>query len=178
MPSQKNQSLLADLSDKLSRTKSLIIADYSGIPVSDQIKLRARVSEAGGQFTVTKNRLVKLALKEKLDGLPRDLEEILRGQNAFLFSFEDAVSALKALFEFSQENENLEIKLGLLDDKVLSYDEIKHLSKLPSKKELIGQLIARIQGPTFGLANVLSAPTRNLVYALKARKDQLETKNN
>jgi len=178
MPSQKNIDAVADLTTKLSEAKSVVIANYSGLSVKDQNDLRAKIAQAGGQFIVAKNRLMGLAIKNKLGDLSSQIQDTLNDQNAFLFSQQDAVSALKALVEFSKDNENLEIKLGLLDDKVLSVDEVIDLSKLPSKIELIGQLIARLNGPAYGLVNVISGPTRKLVYALEAVKKSKEEKTN
>lgn len=168
MPSQKNQDLLVEIKSHLDTSKSVVVANYSGLDVASQTELRAKLSEAGADFMVTRNRIFKIAAKEVVkDGFDK-LEAVLDGQNAFLFSKEDAVSALKALFKFAEDHEQLEIKVGILDDKVLTFEETQALSKLPSKKELIGQLISRIQGPAYGMVNVLAAPTRNLVYALDA----------
>ncbi len=177
MPSQKNQDLLKDLTQKLNDSKSVVIADYSGLDSSAQTELRAKIAEAGGQLVVARNRIVKIALKDKVDTNNSDLDKALNGPNAFLFSYQDAVSALKAMFEFAKDNEALEIKLGLLDDKVLTYQETENLSKLPSKAELVAKLIGQIQAPVYGLVNVIQGPTRGLVYALNAIKQQKETNN-
>ncbi len=172
MPSQKNLEQLEQLKTKVSDAKSIVIADYAGLNSSEQTELRAKVSQAGGELSVSKNRLFKIAISEALSSDLESLEQALNGPNAFLFAYEDAVSALKALFEFAQNHEALQIKLGILDDKVLSYAETEDLSKLPTKPELIAQLISRINGPTFGLVNVLSGPTRGLVQVLSQIKDQ------
>ena len=172
MPSKKNTAAVEEIKGKLEGAKSIIIADYAGINSGDQAKLRAKISEAGGEFNVLKNRLFKVAVADYVKEGNEALEEALNGPNAFLFAMDDAVSALKAAFEFAKENEALEIKLGLLDGRVLSYAEAENLSKLPSKPELIAQLISRIQGPTYGLVNVLSGNSRNLVQVLKAIADK------
>ena len=75
-------------------------------------------------------------------------------------------------FDFQKENEKLTIKQGIMDDAVLSADQVEALSKLPSKTELIGMLMARVQGPAYGLVNVLKASQRNLVYALQVVADK------
>jgi len=175
MPSLKNQQAVADLQDKISKSKSIIIADYSGIDSAGQVNLRAQVAAAGGEFGVAKNRLFKVAVTDSVTDGKDNLDQALNGPNAFLFSYEDAVAALKALFKFADGNENLEIKVGILDGKVLSFDEVQALSKLPSKPELIVKLIGQIQAPAYGLVNVLSATTRNLVQVLSAIKDKKES---
>jgi len=94
--------------------------------------------------------------------------------NALVLSYQDAVSALKQLFSFQKTADKLIIKQGYMPegDKTLSPEEVEKLSQMPSKTELISMLISRIQGPAYGLANVLKANQRNLVYALKAIADK------
>lgn len=162
MPNQKNLKQVEIIKDKLATSKSAVVIDYSGTNVNEQVALRNALKEAGGELFVTKNTLIDVAVgRGKLD-------DSLTGMNALVFSFEDAVSALKKLFEFHKDSEKLIIKQGLMDDKVLTPNEVEALSKLPSKVELISMLLARIQSPAQGLVNVLKASQRNLVYALRA----------
>lgn len=170
MPSQKNQDQVNVIKDKLSRTKSVAVVDFSGTTVNDQVKLRQQLAEAGGEMFVTKNTLIDIAVGKG------KLSESLEGMNALVFSYQDAVAAIKKLFEFHKETEKLQIKQGYMDDRVLSAAEVEALSKLPNKNELIGMLMSRLQGPAYGLVNVLNASQRNLVYALKAIADKGETK--
>lgn len=162
MPNQHNQDQLQMLKDKLSKAKSFAIVNYEGTSAEDQVKLRTALRDAGAEMVVAKNTLVALTLENK------DFAESLNGMNAIVFSYEDEVSGFKQIVNFHDEAEKLEIKQGGMEGKVLSAGEILELSKLPSKDELIATLIARIQGPTSGLVNVLSASAKNLVYVLKA----------
>jgi large subunit ribosomal protein L10 len=170
MPNKKNLSQVEIIKEKLSRTKSVAVIDFAGTTVNEQVKLRQQLAEAGGEMFVTKNTLIDIAVGKG------KLTESLEGMSALIFSYDDAVAAIKKLFDFHKETEKLSIKQGLMDDKVLSAAEVETLSKLPSKTELIGMLMARLQGPAYGLVNVMTAPTRNLVYALKAVVDKGETK--
>jgi large subunit ribosomal protein L10 len=166
MPSAKNQQQIDLLKEKIAKSQSVTIVDYSGTSVNDQVKLRAEVKAAGGEMLVTKNTLIDLAVGKG------KFKDSLEGMNAIIFSYEDAVAAIKKLFAFKKETEKLTIKQGLVEDRVLSPAEIEALSKLPGKDELIATLIARLQGPAYGLVNVLKAGQRDLVYALKAIADQ------
>ena len=177
MPSQKNIDAVKDIKERIDQAKSIIIADYSGLDVGSQVELRAKVSEAGGDILVAKNRLFKIAIADQVTD-NQDLEAALKGQNAFVFGQDDAVAALKAAFEFAKDHTALEIKLGVLDGKVLNLEEAKALSELPTKPELIAQLIARINGPIYGLVNVIQGPTRGLVNALKAIQDKKASEAN
>lgn len=150
------------LTEKLAKAKSLIIADYTGTTVSDQVKLRSEVKKAGGEMVVTKNTLIDIAVGKG------KLSDSLHGMNAVIFAYEDPVAPVKAAFEFHKKNEKLSIKQGYMDEKVLSNEEVVALSKLPSKTELIAKLLMVLKSPGQGLVNVLNAGPRNLVYALNA----------
>lgn len=162
MPNKHNQQQVEILKEKLARTKSAVIVDYSGTGVNDQVQLRRDLKEVGGEIFVTKNTLIDIAVGKG------KVRESLDGMNAIVFSFEDEVSALKKLFDFHKKNDKLTIKQGVMADKVLTPAEVEALSALPGKNELLATLISRIQGPAYGLVNVLKAGQRNLVYALKA----------
>lgn len=166
MPNKHNQQQVSLIQEKLAKAKSAVIVDYSGTTVNDQVKLRNKIKNAGGEMLVTKNTLIDVAAGKG------KLTDSLTGMNAIIFSYQDEVATIKEVFAFQEETEKLDIKQALLDDKVLSATEVKSLSKLPSKKELIAILISRLQGPSYGLVNVLKAGSRNLVYALKAIADK------
>jgi large subunit ribosomal protein L10 len=166
MPSQKNQEEIKKLQEMLQQAKSVVVVDYAGTSVNDQVKLRAAIIKAGGQFYVTKNTLIDIAAGKG------KLKDSLAGMNALVLSNTDEVAAVKAVFEFHKETEKLTIKQGLLEDRVLSPDEVEELSKTPGKTELISMLISRLQGPAYGLVNVLKAGQRDLVYVLKALVDK------
>ncbi len=166
MPSKKNEQQVEIIKEKLAGAKSATIVDYSGTTVNDQVKLRSELKKAGGEMFVTKNTLIDLAVGKG------KLSESLTGMNALILSYEDAVAAVKALFDFQKETEKLSIKQGWMDSEVLSAEQVEALSKLPSKTELIGMLMSRLQGPAYGLVNVLQGSQRNLVYALQAIADK------
>jgi len=168
MPSDKNLAQVKILQDKFAQAKSVVVVDYSGTSVNDQVELRAALSEVGGEMFVTKNTLIDIAAGKG------KLADSLEGMNALVFSNEDAVTALKALFKFHEDHEKLTIKQGLMEDRVLSPEEIETLSQLPSKQELMTMLVVQLKGPAHGLANVLKAGQRDLVYALRAVRDKTE----
>ncbi|OGV91504.1 50S ribosomal protein L10 [Microgenomates group bacterium RIFCSPLOWO2_01_FULL_46_13] len=170
MPSQKNIDQLARLKDKFSLAKSVVLADYSGLSVADQRKLRQAVVDKGGEFTVAKNNLIKLAAADQFSGdLPNELKQVLDGPTALLIGLKDEVSALKELVSFSQEHEEKPaLKLGLMEGAVLTVEQLKQLASLPGFEELVAKLIGQLKAPTTGLVNVLSGTMRGLVQVLKA----------
>lgn len=166
MPSKHNQQQVEIIKEKISQAQSIVVVDYQGTTVNDQVKLRSAIRQAGGEMFVTKNKLIDVAAGKG------KLTDSLTGMNALVFSYQDAVAGLKKLFEFHKDTDKLIIKQGLYENKVLSAAEVEALSKLPGKDELIATLIARLKGPAYGLVNVLQAGPRNLVYALKAIGDK------
>ena len=181
MPSQQNVDLLKDISDKITRSKTVILVEYQGLNVKDQVKFRAALKSAGAELNVFKNRLVKLALKERMgDGLPGGLEEALQGPSAVLFGFDDAVAATKALMTFSKDHEAVKTKVGILMaegenlDKVMSTKDVETLAKLPGRQELLTMVVVRLMSPLQGFHNVLQGNLTGLVRALDAVKQQKE----
>lgn len=169
MPNLKNQDQLAQLKTALGPAKAIILANYSGLSVNDQGKLRADLKEAGAHLQVTKNSLLALAMKETQENVPQELLDALQGPNAVLLIENDPVTPAKALVKFAGEHEDRPaIKLGLLDGKLLSLSDIVALSKLPGKEELLAMLVGQLNAPIAGFAQVLRANLQNLVYALDA----------
>jgi large subunit ribosomal protein L10 len=144
----------------------LVIADYAGTTVKEQVQLRSSIKKAGGELLVAKNRLLDIAVGKG------KLSDSLHGMNAIVVAYQDPVGPVKALFEFHKKTEKLTIKQGYMDEKVLSQEEVVALSKLPSKNELIMKLMMIVRSPATGLVNVLNATPRNLVYALNAVKEK------
>ncbi len=166
MPNQHNQEQVQIIQEKLNKAASMVIVDYAGANVKNLTELRAALQEAGGEMFVSKNTLIDIAIGKG------KVSESLQGMSAMIFSYTDPVAAIKALVKFHDDTELLEIKQGLMDGKVLSAAEVQTLSKLPNKNELIVMLMQRIKSPGQGLANVLQANTRNLVYVIKAIADK------
>ena len=162
MPNKKNQQQVKMLQEKVAKAASLAIVDYSGTTGNDQVALRAQIAEAGGEVLVAKNTLIDIAVGKG------KLTDSLSGMSAVIFSYSDAVAALKALFSFQKDSGKLVVKQGFMDDAVLSAQEVENLSKLPGKSELISMLIRTLQAPATGMVNVLKAGQRDLVYVLKA----------
>lgn len=172
MVDPKKVQLVQSFSEKLAKAKSLVLSDYSGLSVSQQEQLRKQIKEAGGEFTVVKNTLLKLALEKC--GLPRELaeSESLRGPTATLLAFEDEIAPIKILAQFSQEFEVPQVKAGIFEGRPISKEAILELAKIPGRQELQAQLLWTLGSPITGLAYVLEANLRSLVYILKSIKKE------
>ena len=172
MPSQKNIHQLAEITKNFQDSSAVILTEYAGLTVSEQNQLRAETSQAGGTFLVTKNNLVRLALSQKSPDLAEGLDNFLSGPTAVLFS-PDAVSAAKIVSKFADDHDKLKIKTGLMDGKIITILEIKALSKLPSREQLLSSLLAQLQAPAQALVRQLQAPIQNFVYGLEALRAKL-----
>lgn len=167
MPSAKKLQTVDQLKEKVARAESITFAQYTGLNVKQMTELRRRIKAAGGEVMIARNRLVNVAL-----GTPAGLADKLQDQLLTLFAYTDPVSALKELTAFVKENELPVIKAGFFENKVLDAAQVEQLSKTPSKPELVGMLLRTLQGPGYGLRNVMEAGPRNLVYALNAIADK------
>ena len=171
MATKEKKKVIDELTAKFDEAKSAVLTDYRGLNVEQMTKLRAKLREAGVDYKVAKNTLAYLAAKEA--GC-EEIEEYLKGPTAIAFSEEDPVAPAKILSEFAEENEELEIKSGLLDKEVLDTNEVESLADVPSREELLGRLASGLKRPLNGLVHCLKDPVKSLAYALKEVKDQKE----
>ncbi len=159
LPSQKvlsqKQQFVADLAEKLKGAKAGVIVDYKGISVADDTQLRRDLREANVEYFVVKNTLLKLAAKEAgIDGLNSYLE----GTTALALSTEDQIAPAKVLGKYDEKMKNIfNIKAGFMDGEVLDGPKVIALGKLPSKEQLVGQLLSVMIAPIRGLAVALNA---------------------
>lgn len=157
---EKKAQIVQEVSSKLKESVSTVVVDYRGLNVSEVTELRKQLREAGIDFKVYKNTLLRRATAETdLTAL----DESLVGPTAIAFSNEDVVAPAKILHNFSKEHDALEIKAGVIEGKIATVDEIKALAELPSREGLLSMLLS-----------VLQAPIRNFALAAKAVADQKE----
>lgn len=169
---EKKEEIVADLVEKFSRSQALIMTDYRGLTVEEMKILRNRLREESCGYHVVKNRLVKLAM-EKV-GLPFQ-ETLFAGPTAIGFCYEDVVAPAKVLVNYATETKSLSIRGGLMGNQVVSERETISLSQLPSRDELLAQMLAQLQAPLVGLVNTLSDSLRALIYLLQVRAERMET---
>lgn len=172
MSREKKEQIVADLTEKLSRSKALIMTDYRGLGAAEMSGLRNKLRETETGFHVVKNSLVKRAMEQA--GLPWE-QSLFDGPTAIGFCYEDVPGSAKVLIDFGSERKTpISIRGGMLGEGLLDAAQISDLASLPSGEVLIAQVVARISGPLVGLVNVLNAPLQNLAYVLQARSGQLE----
>jgi large subunit ribosomal protein L10 len=157
------------LTDMMQRSEGLVLADFSGLTVAEVTVLRNKCREQGVEFRVVKNSLARRAATAAELGV---LEELLAGPTAIAFGFESPVEPAKVLAEFAKDNDNVAIKGGLLEGKVISLAEVQALGALPSRDELLTMIARGFNAPTQGFVNVLQGTVSAFVRALSAVADQ------
>lgn len=166
MPTQRKIFTVQNLTEKIKKTKTLLLADYRGLTVSQMADLRSKIKKAGGELKVVKNRLFSRAAKE---AKVKVSEEALEGPTAVLWAGENEIETIKALHLFSQEAGLPKIKFGLFQGEPVSLEKIKTIAQLPGLEALRAKLVGLLHSPPSGLVNVLSGNLRNLVLVLKAK---------
>lgn len=174
MPTQVKRENIDMLSEALKKSDAVFIAEYRGLTVKKISAVRRNIRQAGGEMKVCKNTLMRIALTE--NGMVQ-APEIDFGPNGYVLSYGDAAAVAKALRDFSKEkgNEALIIKGAILNGQtVLNKDQVFALADLPSRDQLLAQVVGTLAAPLRSLVTVLSAPSRDFVTVLSKIKDQKE----
>ena len=172
MPTQKKIDIVEEYSEKFKASKSIFLADFGGIDVGETTKLRRSFRAANVHYFVMKNKLAKRSLdKAGIEGM----DEMLKGMTAFAFSEEDAVAPIRVINEYNKKVKKdapqLIVKGCVFEGKVFDAEKADALSRLPSREQLLSQLIGILQAPMTNLVNVLSGTGRKLVGTLQAVKE-------
>ena len=158
MPSEsviaKKQQYVEELTEKLKNAAGGVLVDYKGISVEDDTKLRKELRENGVDYFVVKNTLLKRALNAAgIEGLDSALE----GTTAIALSNDDIIAAPKVLNKKAEDSKGqFSIKLGFVDGKAITKEEVEAYAKLPSKETLLSQLVFMLQSPIQRLAIAIS----------------------
>jgi len=163
-----------EIKEVIAKAKVAIVSDYRGLSVADITNLRRRLQKEDGDYTVVKNTLAKLAIKDtKFEGL----EEFLKGPSAIAFGFGDEVAPAKVILKYLKEAKKTnEVKGGVLDGKVITAKEVRAISDLPTKPELIAKIMGSLSSPAQGLTNTLNGVARALVIAMEEVRKQKAAK--
>jgi len=165
---RKNKEIaLQELQEAFKGAKSIVFADYRGTTVKKVDELRKTLRKENIITKVAKITLIKKALEEQgIDTSKLDFKVPV----AVAVSQEDEVAPAKLLSEFSKQNQNVKLLLGIIGGLVISDKEVMALAQLPGKHELHQQLVGTIAAPISGFVNVLAGNLRSLVYVLNAVK--------
>ncbi len=161
--------VVEQLTDRLTTSPSIYVADFTGVAVKPMTEFRRKLRSAGVEFVVVKNTLAKRALEAaSVSGI----EEVLNGPTGFVFVGEDPVTAAKVVSDFAKEHDRFTVKAGLVSGQPVTADDVKRLASLPSREELLGLLAGYMQAPLQGFAGALDGLLYQMVGVLDSLREQ------
>lgn len=173
MANPRNDASVKQLKGLLGDAQTFFLVDYQGLSAGELNSLRSKLRESGGQLLVAKNTLINVVLK---DNGVEDFADILKGPTALVLIGDDPVGPAKVLTDFAKEQANdlPAAKGGMLQGQMVAADELKRIATLPSRDQLLSELIGVMQAPLQQLVGVLEGPQRNLAGVLQNYSDKLK----
>lgn len=151
---EKKKVIVEEIKDKFNRSTSMLVVDYRGLDVAEATELRKQFREAGVDYSVYRNTLIRRAAKET--GNEAILED-LNGPNAIAFGYDDPIAPAKIAKNFSKNHEELELKVGVLEGEMYKGADLDKVASIPSREELIAKLLGSLKAPVSNFAYVLKA---------------------
>ena len=173
MQKEDKERVVAELTERLRTSQTLLVADYRGLTMTDIDELRTKLLASGARFTVVKNTLTRRAAEAAgADALLA----LLEGPTAiaFLESGGDPAAAAKALSDAARTTRVLAIRGGVMEGRTIGADEVESLAKLPPVDVLRSQVLGAVTGPLTTIVGLFSAPLQNLIGLIDARVEQLQ----
>jgi large subunit ribosomal protein L10 len=173
MQKEDKERVVAELTEKLRNSDTMIVADYRGLTMPQIDALRGQLIEKGARFSVVKNTLTRRAAEA---AGAEALLALLEGPSAIAFveAEGDPVAVAKALADSARDTKVLEIKGGVMQGRVITGADVEELAKLPPLDVLRGQVVGAILAPLNAIAGLINAPLQNLYGLIDARIEQLE----
>lgn len=166
----KKQETVAEIKDKIQRSKSIVIAEFKGLIVKEDTEIRREFRAANVEYKVLKNTLIKRALNDL--GYTQ-FDNDLNGTTSVAFSYNDEVAAAKVIVECGKKFAGkLNAKSGLADGNYIDAEGVKALAAIPSREILISKMLGSMNAPITNFAGVLAATLRSVVLAVKAIHDK------
>ncbi|MFH0864464.1 MAG: 50S ribosomal protein L10 [Candidatus Gottesmanbacteria bacterium] len=169
MKKQQKFATVEILKDKVSKAKSMVLTDYRGLTHKQLEEIKKAMKAIGAEFIITKNTLLKISLPTTNYQLP---DTSLEGPTATLFSYKDEIAPLSALAKFIKNFGLIKIKTGILNNKILSNEEVLKIAALPSRDILMATVVARLKSPIYGLHYSLNYNLQKLALVLKAASEK------
>lgn len=163
---QKKEKIVEELLGKVEKAKGLVFTNYQGLTHQQIEALKKALKKVNAEFVNTKNTLLLIALKDKIDTAAE--KDKFQNPTATLFIYDDVVGPLKELTKSIKEFKLPEIKFGILEGKILTENEMVKISTLPPLEVLRAQLLGNMKGPISGLHRALNWNLQKLVMTLKA----------
>jgi large subunit ribosomal protein L10 len=171
MPTEAKRATVAELKEEIASSHAAIVADYRGLSVGELKIIRRALREQGVRYRVVKNRLARIAANEAGRA---ELVDLLDGPTGLALGGNDEVSLAKSFLDAVRPYRTVTVRGGIVGDRRIEPSEVTRLAELPPREVLLAQLAGGVAAPLSGLASVISAPLRNLGYALSQLAAQRE----
>jgi len=169
MPTEAKKATVAQLTTELAEGGAAIVADYRGLSVADLTAIRRNLRTQGIRYQVVKNRLARLAAR---DAGREELTDLLDGPTGLAMGGADEVALARAFLDAVRPYRTVAVRGGIIGTRRIDADSVTRLAALPPREVLLGQLAGGFASPLASLASVISAPLRNLGYALQQLHNQ------
>jgi large subunit ribosomal protein L10 len=169
---EEKKQITEDLHGRFQKSKLVILTDFKGLDVASVSDLRRKLKEAGVEYKVVKNTLMARASQDTPVAVMADH---FKGPGAVAISYQDPVAPAKILTKFADDSKKLEIRIAVLNGKLIDVSGVKALAALPSREVLLGQLLSVMVGVPTSAVRVLAGVPRALVNVLTALRDQRQT---
>ncbi len=166
---EEKQQIAEDLRDRFSKSAIIILTDYKGLDVAAMNDLRRKLQAEEIEYQVVKNSILIRASTDNDGDL---IKGFFKGPSAVALSYDDPIAPAKVLAQFAKDHEKLEIKVGVMNGKVLDVTAIKALAQLPPREVLLGQLLAALNAIPTSFVRTIAEVPRSFVNLLAAIKDQ------
>ena len=166
---EAKKQVVQEIEQKLQNAMLVVFTDYRGINVDEMTELRNKLRAPGVEYKVLKNTLTEFALENTGHG---DVIPHIAGPNAVLFSNEDPVEPVKAIYDFIKQYKKLDVKVAILQGQMLSASKVKSLADLPPRDALIAQVLGTMQAPISSFVRVLNANISGLARVLDQIREQ------
>lgn len=159
------EQIVRNFKEKFEKAPLVVIADFTGMSVTESNKLRRSLREAGAEYKVVKNKLMRYAYPNTP---VEKIKDAFVGPTGIVFAFEDIVAAAKALKDYIEDKEsNLKVKAAIVEGSVANEEMIKQLASIPGREDLLSQLAFSLKYPVNAVAWSLENLLQKLVIALE-----------
>lgn len=164
MNRSEKASNIEQIRSRAAEASFVVVTDFQGMSVEELTRLRVALREAGGEYYVVKNTLARIALS---DTAHASIADAFKENCAIALGFDDPVAVAKATVDFAKESKLFKVRHGSLDGKALTAQQVDELSKMPSREQLLGQVLGTMNAVPTSLVSLMANMIRPLLYVLK-----------
>ena len=175
MLTQQKEKIVSEMSDKFAKANSIFLADFTGIDVNTINQLRRKFQEVNVEYRILKNTLAKISFKKAGIG---GFEDYLSGVNSYAISYEDPTLPIKVVDGFKKSlNGKFKMKAGYFEGEIIGPEKIEAIASLPSREQLISQVLGTLQAPISKFVGTLQANLTKFIGLLQALEEKNKEQN-